>query len=381
MNCKNCNQEISENTKFCPNCGSKIEQTEEVNEVIKHNEIDEVLELPPVNLNTQRNSNLNKKKSAIAIVLIISISSITLYKIFNDKGKDAKEPIISNTEDTDKVGEAKEGEEVVYDEFPVTVQEAISIAEKVITSGRVEVLSDRIRKDGKFYYEVGVFREVEYVTVKEGTLYIDKETGDVFMPDTVTLTNPWIKVEGVIDASTNHQVPDTPVTANPNTNKPLTQGDYYAKIMGGWTDNNEIRTYAKEGYYVDMGGLNMVTGEFSIIIDKDEIDEILKYYRESLIPNVFTKPKTQIVEPQSYDINKFEDIITDADLEKAVIVNIKNNNEDSIYKGLYKAEYKELMIFTSDDYRQAKIYELQTGENIALKEVGDFFKTTKQQYE
>jgi predicted amidophosphoribosyltransferase len=30
MNCPNCNNEINEHQKFCPNCGAKIEDVEEV---------------------------------------------------------------------------------------------------------------------------------------------------------------------------------------------------------------------------------------------------------------------------------------------------------------------------------------------------------------
>lgn len=376
MKCKHCNQEILENANFCSNCGSNIEQNERVIEANEHNEIGEVVELLPLNLNTQRNSNLNKKilLVSLAIAFIISISAIVLYNIFTDKGTEKKDYSLIGKSNTDE----SESPKKEYDDFPVTVQEAISIAEKVITSGRVEVLSDRIRKDGKFYYEVAVFREIENRTVKEGTLYIDKETGDVFMLDKLDPTNPWIAVNGMIEAPTHNQESDTQVgQTTPDTpviTERLTQGEYYAKITGSWTDNNEKRIYAKEGYYVNIGGLDMITGDFSITTNKDEINEILKYYREEMTPNVFTKPKTQIVAPQTYDINKFEDIFTDTDLEKAIIVNIKNNKEDSIYK----PEYKELIIFTSDDYRQCKVYILETGANIVLKEVGDFFKTTKQ---
>ena len=368
MNCKNCNQEILETAKFCTNCGSKIVQVEEIAEVIKNDRVDEMVELPILNiLDTQKRNYLNKKMlvALIAFIFIISTVSIALFRTFNNKEKNTQE-----TTNNQKLGAA----ETVYNDFPVTLQEAISIAEKVITSGRVEIVSDRIRQDDNFYYEALIYSDLENKPhTKLCTLYIDKKTGEVYMPDRLNPEKPWIKIERNVSNAGKVQSSNTPSTQGKQelskSNPPSTQGDQYVRLMGSWTNNAEIRRYVKEGYYVEAGGIGILNGDFTLIWDQTEINKILKDYRGTVGPNVFTIPKTQMATPNKYDFNRFEDIISETDLENSIIVSIEDKKNNK--------KYKELMIFTSDDYRQCRIFELKTGANIVLEERGMFFKTTK----
>lgn len=379
MYCKNCNKEILETTKFCPNCGSKIEQVEEVVEVSEESnqdQTDKVIELSISNILNKQTGNKSNKRAVIFVVVmtvIISISSISLYKVFISKGKDSRETILTNTTDTDKLGVPEE--EIEYHEYPVTVQEAISIAEKVITSGRVEVVSDRIRKNDNFYYEILNYTNVEYRDHSElGTLYIDKKTGDVWMPDTYNPANPWTKVEGVIGGSADEQQTDSadsPSTQDSITiNKPTTSGEQYVRLNGIWTDDTEIRRYVREGYYVEINDFNMFSGDYLPIFEQSEIADILKQYRGSVVPNVFTIQKNPTSSTQEYDQNRFEDIFSDSDIENSIIVSVMDNNN--------KEEYKELLIFEPENPRKCRVYMFSTGPNVLLTERGDFYKIADQ---
>ena len=373
MNCKKCNQKIIEPFKFCTNCGYKVDEIE----ISNQNHIEESAELPSLTtLNIQKDKNLNKKIVIMAVVMlfIISISSINLYKLFTSEGKGNQEPILTDKGNTEELESPKKE----YDEFPVTVQEAISIAKKVTPAGRVELVSDRIRKDGNFYYEITVFTDIENVTSKLGTLYIDKETGDIFTPDIYNPANPWTKVEGVVGGSADEQYADSPNISNTPIG-PTTGRDYYGLLKGTWEseNENEIRNYVREGYFVTYGDISVVEGEiFALVWDKDEINELLKDYRTTSEPLVFTitnslSPTSSL---QGYDSNNFNDIISDVDIENSMIVNIKNNNE------LSPEQFKELIIFTSDDYKKCRVFQFITDPymNMILKEKATFYKVAEE---
>lgn len=77
MNCKNCGFEFEESTKFCPECGTKVEMAEST--VIEADN-DETVEAIDDEMQTENNEQADKKKivivaavAAIAVVLIVII--------------------------------------------------------------------------------------------------------------------------------------------------------------------------------------------------------------------------------------------------------------------------------------------------------------------
>lgn len=81
MICKNCGQELNEESVFCNKCGTKIETITETVEVIAENPIQEITESQNIENKTVSNmKSIDKKKifaiGAVAIVVILIFSSL-----------------------------------------------------------------------------------------------------------------------------------------------------------------------------------------------------------------------------------------------------------------------------------------------------------------
>ena len=72
MKCPNCNFEIAENTKFCPECGTKIPETN--TETTSSLEVTEEVSNAPST--TEVNELKKTKKKKIKKIIIISVSAL-----------------------------------------------------------------------------------------------------------------------------------------------------------------------------------------------------------------------------------------------------------------------------------------------------------------
>jgi RNA polymerase subunit RPABC4/transcription elongation factor Spt4 len=85
MKCPNCNFEVTENTKFCPECGTKITETN--TEGISSFEVTNESSNAPSKVETNEKKKLNKKKIkkiiiiSVAALLVLGITFLVLYLV------------------------------------------------------------------------------------------------------------------------------------------------------------------------------------------------------------------------------------------------------------------------------------------------------------
>ena len=354
MYCKECNQEILETAKFCPNCGSKVEQFEEVEEVIEVNEQDETVELPIVpkigDDDIQSNKLTIKKVGVIAItwIVIISVSSISLYKAFTGNGNDKQAPIIIDIENSKAFQSSNEG----TTETQITKEEAKTMVEKLVEmlvpERRVEVISDSIRKDGVTYYEASVYTDINGGTFKLATLYVDKHAGNVYMENINKPSEPWIKVEDVSDTMDYYTYYSDPLNLPEGR---LSNDDYSSYLNGTWVSATGVRIY--DEWSSDIEGYDYYSNQSYIIIDNITIiNKMLETYIKG---NVMTLT----------GMARFRDTISETDLNNSIIVKSIDDFTSEVMH--------ELIIFAPNDYTNFKVYELVYGETVLLEERGHFF--------
>ena len=79
MYCRKCGRELSEDTKFCPKCGTSIEVTEKKNEIVKNGDTEKP-----------------KLKLGLIVGILVLIALIVCIGLFS-KEKTVKEPIKEKT--------------------------------------------------------------------------------------------------------------------------------------------------------------------------------------------------------------------------------------------------------------------------------------------
>ena len=79
MYCRKCGRELSEDTKFCPKCGTSIEVTEKKNEIVKNGDTEKP-----------------KLKLGLIVGILVFIAFIVCIGLFS-KEKTVKEPIKEKT--------------------------------------------------------------------------------------------------------------------------------------------------------------------------------------------------------------------------------------------------------------------------------------------
>lgn len=390
MKCRLCNKRVLATSKFCTNCGAKLRDDKDT--------IDATNKEYLVDSQRTKYPKVMIILGILALLFITSTSTV-IYKIITNKNysladtnKNQNNTVYNENPAIDEQSNSNETE--------IDSQEAISIALDAISTGWVKLGSDYAIKNGRIYYEIINYSDSESNNAKLHTMYIDNKTGEIYVQDNYNPENPWIRIENSISEVYNNQSSNTSngstsnSTTTPNestwhisrsnentsndTTTRLSQGEYYAKLTGIWvkSDSDHIRTYAKEGYYVSIGSLPMVEGNFTVISDLTTMLDILEPYiaAGAMQPNVYTNPEVKTSPLQNMDINRFEDVVTTEDLYNAVIVDIENNIEIEEYKRVYDRNYKELIIFTSSDYKQYKTYILKEDGSMIIKEVGDFTK-------
>ena len=78
MKCPNCNFEVTENTKFCPECGTKLPETiqESVTTLESANEVSNTTE-PIVSTQKKKKS----KKKIVLISVLVAVSAVIIFAI------------------------------------------------------------------------------------------------------------------------------------------------------------------------------------------------------------------------------------------------------------------------------------------------------------
>lgn len=316
MNCKKCGCKISDDSKFCNNCGTNLSNSQKYN-----------------------------KKLIITLLIVILLFCVgILYKSFQKQDNTAvKNEITTETSKQILKGNNNETEEMTEDERKA-MKSLIPVYIYVVQGGgntflgEFTIIDHEYKKDNKKYY---VFKD----KTAPHKFYVDINTREIFIEINGKF-RPYSELEAEYVENLGKQVQQYDHNDNNSSDTNTATTDLSKAILGHWTNNFGQNDWYSPNTLYSKGRATIVNiYSYMIISDKNSKDIILNEFKNSYIYRTVS----------STNVEKVKYNFTDDMINNSIIV--KSWDKDEKYL------FTDLFIF-SDDRKSYKSYGLNFDDNV-----------------